>query len=89
MQQQKSFEVTLNGIEKEYKKAVKRNYFHWLESLEQLRHDRKVSKAVQHFSEAQWKQTRQANKEAKSNIFMHKAKAEKRKTMLHKKGHNN
>lgn len=39
---------------------MKRNYYHWLETLHQLRHEKQVSKTVQYFSETEWRQSRKS-----------------------------
>ena len=60
LRRQKDFEVTLRGIDAAYKKAMKRNYYQWLETLHQLRHEKQVCKTVQYFSETEWRQSRKS-----------------------------
>ena len=65
LRQQKSFESKLTGIDQEYKKAMKRNYYQWLETLHQLRHEKELKKGLEYFSESEWRQSRKSLNEKK------------------------
>jgi len=44
LRRQRDFEDKLKALSVDYEKAVKKNYFRWLETLHQLRHEKAIGR---------------------------------------------